>query len=155
MRYGVPTAPLVVVTRARQAHCYVVDATARRIARAWDDDARGWRVTSQQRMSQVSKINAQARMTAAATILSYLHGDGSQTPRDTAGHATEIAHTLGAAGLLIDPSYQVAITPERLNELKHAEETLAALAAAGVDNWEGYDDAVAEIHSVDEDAKFG
>lgn len=103
----------------------------------------------------MSDDNAQARMTAASAILEYMHGEGSATPRDTAGHATEIAHVLGKAGLLIDAGHQVAITLERLNELKHAEVTLAALEAAGVDNWEGYDDAIAELHSAGEDAVFG
>lgn len=103
----------------------------------------------------MTEVNAQARMTVTSVIINYLHGDGSVTERDTAGHATEIAHALGEAGLLIDPGYQVAITPERLNELKHAEATLAALVAAGVDNWEHYDDAVAELHSAGADAKFG
>lgn len=97
----------------------------------------------------MSDVNAQARMTATGVIIDYLHGDGSLTPRDTAGHAVEIANALGEAGLLIDPGYQVAITPERLNELKHAEVTLGALEAAGVDNWEGYGDAIAALHEDD------
>ena len=97
----------------------------------------------------MSDANAQARMTATTVILEYMHGDGSTTPRDTAGHAAEIAHALGNGGLLIDPGFQVAVTPERLNELKHAEAELAALHAAGVDNWEHYDDALASLHDED------
>ena len=103
----------------------------------------------------MSDANAQARMTATQVIIDYLHGPGSLLARDTAGHAAEIAHELGKAGLLIDPGYQVAITPERLNELKHAEATLGALEAAGVDNWERYADALQELHSAGEDAQFG
>lgn len=97
----------------------------------------------------MSDDNAPARMVATAIIVNYIHGDGSTTERDTVGHAAEIAHTLASAGLLIDPSVQVAITPERLNELKHAEATLGALEAAGVDNWEHYDDALAGLHDGD------
>lgn len=93
--------------------------------------------------------NAQARMTVTGKIVEYLHGEGSLVPLDTAGHASAIAQQLSNAGLLIDPSFQVAISPERLNELKHAEVTLAALSAAGVNNWEGYDDAISSLHSDD------
>lgn len=103
----------------------------------------------------MSEVNAQARMTATQVIIDYLQGPGSLVARDTAGHAVEIAHALGEAGLLIDPSFQVAITPERLNELKHDEATLGALHAGGVDNWEHYGDAIAELHSAGEDAQFG
>jgi len=98
----------------------------------------------------VNDDNAQARMTATGKIVEYLHGEGSLIPRDTAGHATEIAQVLSNAGLLIDPGYQVAISPDRLNELKHAEVMLAALNAAGVDNWDGYDNAMFKLHGVDE-----
>lgn len=98
---------------------------------------------------------AQARVVAADLLVSYMHGDGSSTPRDTIGHAVEMAQKLSESGFLVNPRFQVAITPERLNELKHAEVTLAALEAAGVDNWEGYDDAVAEPHSAGSDVKFG
>ena len=93
--------------------------------------------------------NAQARMTVTGKIVEYLHGEGSLVPLDTAGHASAIAQVLSNAGLLIDPSFQVAISPERLNEFKHAETTLAALGVAGVDNWEGYDDAIASLHNED------
>ena len=91
----------------------------------------------------------------ANVIVDYMHGEGSTTPHDTLGHATLIAQKLSDAGLLISPSHEVAISPERLNELKHAEVTLGALEAAGVDNWEGYGDAIAELHSAGEDAQFG
>lgn len=149
----VQTARRVEVTRVDPPRCPTEGATALRSARAWDGVARGSYVT--RKRAQVSDDNAQARMVATAIIINYMHGDGSTIERDTAGHATEIAHALVSAGLLIDPSFQVAITPERLNELKHAEATLGALEAAGVDNWEGYDDAVAELHSAGEDAMFG
>lgn len=36
----------------------------------------------------------------------------------------------------------VTITAERLEELEEAEKRLAALDAAGVDNWSGYDHAM-------------
>jgi hypothetical protein len=90
---------------------------------------------------------AQARIAVTDAIVDYMHGEGSTTARDTLGHATAIAQVLGNAGLLINPRFQVAISPQRLNELKHAEANLAALEAAGVDNWEGYDDAVAATHT--------
>jgi hypothetical protein len=95
---------------------------------------------------------AQARITATRVIVDYLHGDGSTTPRDTLGHATAIAQILLNEGLLIDRKFQVAISPTRLNELKHAETTLGALEAGGVDNWDGYDDAIQQLHSADSDA---
>ena len=41
----------------------------------------------------------------------------------------------------------VEITSERLAELLQAEQMLAALEAAGVDNWDGYDYAM-EIYNV-------
>ena len=92
---------------------------------------------------------AQARVTATNVIVDYLHGEGSQVARDSLSHAAEIAAKLGEAGLLIDRKFQVAISPTRLNTLKHAEVTLAALEAAGVDNWEGFDDAMSSLHSDD------
>lgn len=100
-------------------------------------------------MSDVSldEAQVQARMATTNSIVEYMHGEGSQVSRDTLGHATAIAQILLDAGLLIDRRFQVAITPTRLNELKHAETTLGALEAAGVDNWEHYDDALAELHS--------
>lgn len=98
---------------------------------------------------------AQARITATRVIVDYIHGEGSTIPRDTLAHATAIAQTLLDAGLLIDRKFQVAISPARLNELKHAEVTLTALTAAGVNDWEGYDDALLELHSAGEDAQFG
>lgn len=106
-------------------------------------------------MSEAANTQAYAQMTAANVIVDYMHGDGSTTLQDTLGHATGIARKLSEAGLLIAPTHEVAISPERLNELKHAEVTLGALEAAGVDNWEGYDDAIAELHSAGEDAVFG
>lgn len=93
--------------------------------------------------------DVQARMTATNSIVDYLRGEGTQIARDTLGHATAIAATLSAEGLLIDRKFQVAISPTRLNALKHAEVTLAALESAGVDNWEHYDDAIAALHSDD------
>ena len=36
----------------------------------------------------------------------------------------------------------IEITDKRLKELKHAENKLSALESAGVDNWEGYSDAM-------------
>lgn len=103
----------------------------------------------------MSEDDAQALMTATNVIVDYMHGEGSNTALDTLGHAQEIARALSEAGLLIAPRFQVAITPQRLNELKHAEVTLGALEAGGVNNWEGYDDSIAELHSVGEDAQFG
>lgn len=97
---------------------------------------------------------AQARIAVTNAVVDYMHGEGSTTLRDTLGHATAIAQVLADAGLLINPRFQVAISPQRLNELKHAEVTLAALEAGGVDNWEGYDDSIAELHSAGKDAVF-
>lgn len=97
-------------------------------------------------MTEYDESQVQARMTAANVIVDYMHGEGSQVPRDTLAHSAAIAQALLDAGLLIDRKFQVAVTPTRLNELKHAEATLAALEAAGVDNWEGYDDALATTH---------
>lgn len=91
----------------------------------------------------------QARIAASNAIVDYMHGEGSQVARDTLAHATAIAQVLLDAGLLINRRFQVAISPQRLNELKHAEVTLSALEAAGVGNWEGYDDAIAALHSED------
>lgn len=98
---------------------------------------------------EYGETHAQARMAAANVIVDYLQGEGSRIARDTLEHATAIAQALLDGGLLINRSFQVAISPQRLNELKHAEVTLAALEAAGVDNWEHYDDAVAAIHEDD------
>lgn len=103
----------------------------------------------------VDEAQAQARIAATNAIVDYMHGEGSNVARDTLEHATAIAQALLDAGLLIDRRFQIAITPARLNELKHAEVTLGALEAAGVDNWEGYDDAIAELHSAGEDSQFG
>lgn len=100
-------------------------------------------------MTESNDTQAQAQMTVANLIVEYMHGDGSITPQDTLGHATLIARKLSEAGLLISPAHEVAISPERLNELKHAEVELAALAAAGVDNWEHYDDALSALHDDD------
>lgn len=100
-------------------------------------------------MTESSDTQAFAQMTAANLIVDYMHGEGSTTLRDTLGHATLIARKLSEAGLLIAREHEVAISPERLNELKHAEVTLAALEAAGVDNWEHYDDAIAALHEDD------
>lgn len=100
-------------------------------------------------MVDEAQAQAQARIAATNAIVDYMHGEGSNVVRDTLGHATAIAQVLLDAGLLIDRKFQVAITPERLNELKHAEVTLGALEAAGVDNWEGYDDALAALHRDD------
>jgi hypothetical protein len=100
-------------------------------------------------MTEVTEEQAQARITAANLIVDYMHGEGSLVAQDTLGHATAIAAKLSAEGLLIDRKFQVAISPARLNELKHAEVTLGALEAAGVDNWEHYDDAIAALHSDD------
>lgn len=106
-------------------------------------------------MTESADTQAFACMDVVNVMVGYMHGEGSTISRDTAGHATAIASLLSEAGLLIARGHEVAISPERLNELKHAEATLAALTAAGVDNWEGYDDAIAELHSAGEDAKFG
>lgn len=106
-------------------------------------------------MIEFDEMQVQACMTATNVIVDYLHGKGSQVARDSLGHAAEIAQALLDAGLLIDRKFQVAVAPARLNELKHAEVTLAALEAAGVDNWEGYDDALTELYSAGEDAEFG
>lgn len=95
------------------------------------------------------EAQAQARIAATNAIVDYMHGEGSQVARDTLAHAIAIAQVLLDAGLLIDRKFQVAITPARLNALKHAEVTLAALEAAGVDNWEHYDDALATLHDDD------
>jgi hypothetical protein len=46
------------------------------------------------------------------------------------------------------------ITPERLEELELAARTLAALEALGVDNWDGYDDAMAPIRAEAEHKEF-
>lgn len=100
-------------------------------------------------MTEAAETQAFAQMTAANLIVTYMHGEGSTESRDTLAHATAIARDLSAAGLLLSPGHEVAISPERLNELKHAEVTLAALEAAGVDNWEHYADAVAALHSED------
>lgn len=100
-------------------------------------------------MTEVSDTQAYARMTASNLIVDYLHGEGSMIARDTLEHANVIATKLSEAGLLIEPRHEVAISPERLNELKHAEVTLAALEAAGVDNWEHYDDAISALHGDD------
>jgi len=37
------------------------------------------------------------------------------------------------------------IAPDRYEELVEAEARLQALEAAGVDNWEGYDEAMEEV----------
>jgi hypothetical protein len=39
----------------------------------------------------------------------------------------------------------IKITTERLRQLEEAEAKLEALEAAGVDNWDGYDDALEPI----------
>lgn len=90
----------------------------------------------------------QARIAATNAIVDYMHGDGSATPKDTLGHAVAIAQALVDAKLLINRQFQVAISPTRLNELKHAEAKLHALEAGGVDNWEGYDDALTLLREV-------
>lgn len=105
-------------------------------------------------MSEASDTQAQAQMSAAQVIVDYMHGEGSTTLQDTLGHANLIARKLSEAGLLISRAHEVAISPERLNELKHAEVKLSALEAGGVDNWEGYDDSMHEIYSAGEDAEF-
>lgn len=99
--------------------------------------------------AQHDEDQVQARMTATNVIVDYIHGEGSKVERDTLAHATAIAQALLDAGLLINRQFQVAVSPVRLNALKHAEVTLAALEAAGVDNWEGYDDALAALHTDD------
>lgn len=152
MKCVAPTAPYAAVTRVERWRCRAGVATALSSARAWGDVARGSRET---RSPVQTEDVAQARIATTNVIVDYMHGEGSTTARDTLGHATAIAQVLTDAGLLINPRFQVAISPQRLNELKHAEVTLAALEAAGVDNWEHYDDAIAELHSAGEDAAFG
>lgn len=100
-------------------------------------------------MTETSDTQAFAQMSVSTAIVDYLQGEGSTIARDTLEHANAIAQKLSALGLLIAPDREVAISPERLNELKHAEVTLAALDAAGVDNWEHYDDAVAAMYKDD------
>jgi hypothetical protein len=100
-------------------------------------------------MTEASETQAYAQMQVSNLIVDYLHGEGSTIARDTLEHATVIAQRLSDAGLLLAPGHEVAISPQRLNELKHAEVTLAALDAAGVDNWEGYDDALSALHKDD------
>lgn len=96
-------------------------------------------------MTEASETQAFAQMAAANTIVDYMHGEGSTTLLDTLGHATAIARKLSDAGMLLSLTHEVAISPERLNELKHAEAILAALEAAGVDNWDGYGDAILNV----------
>lgn len=45
----------------------------------------------------------------------------------------------------------VTIPVARYNKLIRAEHKLAALEAAGVDNWDGYDDAVEELNNKEND----
>jgi hypothetical protein len=40
----------------------------------------------------------------------------------------------------------VEVPKEQYDELIEAQEKLSALEAAGVDNWEGYDDAMRMLH---------
>jgi len=44
----------------------------------------------------------------------------------------------------------VTITKDEYNELVHAEEVLDALYAAGVDNWDGYEEAMNNV-GIEED----
>lgn len=41
------------------------------------------------------------------------------------------------------------LTEEQLTELLEAKNKLTALEAAGVDNWEGYEDAMENVEDVD------
>jgi hypothetical protein len=100
-------------------------------------------------VTEYDESQVQARMTATNVIVDYMHSEGSNVARDTLGHAAAIAQVLLDAGVLIDRKFQVAISPTRLNELKHAEVTLTALEAAGVNNWEHYGDALAALHEDD------
>lgn len=99
--------------------------------------------------TQYTEDQVQARIATTNALVDYMHGEGSTQPRDTLAHATAMAQALLDAGLLINPRFQVAISPTRLNALKHAEVTLGALEAAGVDNWEHYGDAIAALHDDD------
>jgi hypothetical protein len=45
---------------------------------------------------------------------------------------------------------KILIEQERLDELEESERKLWALEAAGVDNWEGYDQAMQDVYSEDE-----
>ena len=47
-------------------------------------------------------------------------------------------------------SDQITLSVKRYNELIHAEKILAALRAAGVDNWEWYDEALSELSEEEE-----
>ncbi len=133
-------------TLAELNHCHVMSVIELRSDRAWHGDARG---SIETRKLMETKDVAQARIATTNAIVEYMHGDGSTTPRDTLGHAAAIAQVLADAGLLINPRFQVAISPQRLNELKHAEVTLGALEAGGVDSWEGYDDSISALHKDD------
>lgn len=48
----------------------------------------------------------------------------------------------------------MALTEERIRELEKAERKLAALEAAGVDNWDGYDFALESIRKEEEYDEF-
>lgn len=45
---------------------------------------------------------------------------------------------------------QVMISVRRLQELEDAEARLAALEVHGVDNWEGYDEAIQSLEDEDQ-----
>lgn len=45
----------------------------------------------------------------------------------------------------------IKLTVDRYNELLEAEEMLEALEACGVDNWEGYDEALDMFEAMGED----
>jgi hypothetical protein len=46
----------------------------------------------------------------------------------------------------MEPDETVTLPAERYHELIEAEAALAALEAAGVDNWDGYDYAMELLH---------
>lgn len=159
MLCAAPAARRDAVTRVARRHSPTGAVTESSSVRACCDDARGSSATRTGSRAvtdaQHDEDQVQARIAATNALVDYMHGEGSEVARDTLAHATAMAQVLLDAGLLINPRFQVAISPTRLNALKHAEVTLGALEAAGVDNWEGYDDAITELHSAGDDAQFG
>lgn len=83
-------------------------------------------------MSGVQALNALAAVIAAAQM------QGRQTPMD-------LAVAVDSAQMLMCPetAQDLERLRKRVAELEADSATLAALEAAGVDNWEGYDDALA------------
>lgn len=89
----------------------------------------------------------QARMSVANIIVDYMHNEGSQVARSTHDHAVAIAERLGTEGFLIHPSFDVAVDVVRYQSLEADQQLLGALQATGVDNWEGYGDALRKLRS--------